>query len=222
MKQRLYGHPVTMANHRLSWIPQLATHSYHSSPKLPIATLACTGIHLSWQTPACHGYFSYPQLLTGAHSDPQLPIATHACYPPVMANHHERLLPPLQVLFQPQHRTQIQMVCGLIQQQKRGLDIQRASEGDAHAPATTASWKHALNIHNVMDGLYDMDCTSMCQPPLQGAKQDTCMHQSDALSCANIHGSAKHRVHRTVLGMPWLGPLLLPASALYSKPETRL
>mmetsp|Transcript_18689 Transcript_18689/g.52521 ORF Transcript_18689/g.52521 Transcript_18689/m.52521 type:complete len:333 (-) Transcript_18689:848-1846(-) len=56
---------------------------------------------------------------------------------PVMANHHERLLPPLQVLFQPQHRTQIQMVCGLIQQQKRGLDIQRASEGDAHAPATT-------------------------------------------------------------------------------------
>jgi hypothetical protein len=37
--------------------------------------------------------------------------ARHAS--PVMADHHQGLFPSLQVLFQPQHSPQVQVVCGL-------------------------------------------------------------------------------------------------------------
>ncbi len=43
---------------------------------------------------------------------------------------------PSEVFFQPQHRPQVQVVGGLVQQQYSGLDVQRPSQADAHAPAT--------------------------------------------------------------------------------------
>mmetsp|Transcript_5424 Transcript_5424/g.10351 ORF Transcript_5424/g.10351 Transcript_5424/m.10351 type:complete len:318 (-) Transcript_5424:233-1186(-) len=53
----------------------------------------------------------------------------------VVRHNDERLLPALQVLLQPEHGAQVEMVGGLVQQQQRGLDEERARERDAHAPA---------------------------------------------------------------------------------------
>ena len=44
-------------------------------------------------------------------------------------------LPLLQVLVEPQHRVEVEVVRGLVQHQQRRLDEQRARDRDAHAPA---------------------------------------------------------------------------------------
>lgn len=53
----------------------------------------------------------------------------------VVRDDHQRLLPAHEVFLEPQHGAQVQMVGGLVQEKKRGLDEESAREGDAHAPA---------------------------------------------------------------------------------------
>mmetsp|Transcript_19691 Transcript_19691/g.58405 ORF Transcript_19691/g.58405 Transcript_19691/m.58405 type:complete len:447 (-) Transcript_19691:1023-2363(-) len=65
----------------------------------------------------------------------------------VVRHHHQRLLPPHQVLLQPQNRAQVQVVRRLVQQQQRGLNVERACERDAHAPAARKRLRRARLHH---------------------------------------------------------------------------
>mmetsp|Transcript_2052 Transcript_2052/g.4810 ORF Transcript_2052/g.4810 Transcript_2052/m.4810 type:complete len:220 (-) Transcript_2052:1080-1739(-) len=53
----------------------------------------------------------------------------------VVAHYQQGLLPPLQVVVQPDDRVEVQVVGGLVQHEQGGLDEQRPGQTDAHAPA---------------------------------------------------------------------------------------
>mmetsp|Transcript_1455 Transcript_1455/g.4741 ORF Transcript_1455/g.4741 Transcript_1455/m.4741 type:complete len:1203 (-) Transcript_1455:776-4384(-) len=55
----------------------------------------------------------------------------------VVRHDDQRLLPARQVLLQPQHRPQIQVICRFIEQQHRRLDVQRSCQGNTHPPPST-------------------------------------------------------------------------------------
>mmetsp|Transcript_47354 Transcript_47354/g.108961 ORF Transcript_47354/g.108961 Transcript_47354/m.108961 type:complete len:218 (+) Transcript_47354:1022-1675(+) len=61
-------------------------------------------------------------------------------------DYDERLLPRLQVLLQPQHRVQVQVVGRLIEQQHVRADEERARERHAHAPAAGEGGRRALLV----------------------------------------------------------------------------
>lgn len=56
--------------------------------------------------------------------------------------HHGVLADVRDVVLEPHHGVQVQMVCGLIQQEDVGLDEQGAGQGDTHSPTSrkTANW----------------------------------------------------------------------------------
>lgn len=54
----------------------------------------------------------------------------------VVRNHNQRLGVLVEVVFEPQNGGEIQVVCGLVEQEQVGLDKKRAGERDAHAPTT--------------------------------------------------------------------------------------
>lgn len=52
----------------------------------------------------------------------------------VVGDDHQRLFPAHEVLLQPQHRPQIQVVRGFVEKQEGGLDEESARERDPHSP----------------------------------------------------------------------------------------
>jgi hypothetical protein len=53
----------------------------------------------------------------------------------VVGHHQQRALPLGQVVLQPNHGVQVQVIRRLVQQQQVGLHEERAGQRDAHAPA---------------------------------------------------------------------------------------